>query len=227
MPKITIKNATIKNPISLAGEMIGPCYGSDTSNPEKNYKRGLNAIKAGHGRVLEYADAWFIIEDVSARTARQFYTHIGGAPTRTQASTRYIDEVDFRYYTPSTIAVNKDANNLYIELMRNINSTYKKLQDMGIPTEDVGGILPLNMMTTVSVRMNARTLMTMAAQRLCTRAYHEYRQLMKDIIVALSDYSEEWKTLCGLVMKCKCDVAGYCCEEFSCGRYPKKDSATA
>lgn len=227
MPKITIKNATIKNPISLAGEMIGPCYGSDTSNPEKNYKRGLNAIKAGHGRVLEYADAWFIIEDVSARTARQFYTHIGGAPTRTQASTRYIDEGNFEYYTPSTIAVNKDANDLYIELMRNINSTYKKLQNMGIPTEDVGGILPLNMMTTVSVRMNTRTLMTMAAQRLCTRAYHEYRQLMKDIIVALSNYSEEWQTLCGLVMKCKCDVAGYCCEEFSCGRYPKKDSATA
>ena len=45
MPKITIKDITPKNPISIAGEMIGPCYGSDTSNPEKNYKRGLNAIK--------------------------------------------------------------------------------------------------------------------------------------------------------------------------------------
>ena len=100
MAKITIKDVTPKNPISLAGEMIGPCYGSDISDQKKNYKRGMNAILAGHFRTLEYMEVWFIIEDISARTIRQFYTHIGGAPTRTQASTRYINEGDFKYYIP-------------------------------------------------------------------------------------------------------------------------------
>ena len=225
MPKITIKDITPKNPISIAGEMIAPCYGSDTSNPEKNYKRGLNAIKDGHFRTLEYADVWFIMEDVSARTARQFYTHIGGAPTRTQASTRYINESNFKYYTPPYIKENLEDD--YDKIMSRIQEAYTDLIEHGANKEDAANILPLGMMTTVSVRMNPRTLMTMAQQRLCTRTYHEYRQLMRDIIAALSNYSEEWKTLCGLVMKCKCDVVGYCCEGSSCGRYPKKDSATA
>lgn len=224
MAKITIKDVTPKNPISLAGEMIGPCYGSDTSDQKKNYKRGMNAILDGHFRTLEYMEVWFIIEDVSARTARQFYTHIGGAPTRTQASTRYINEGDFKYYIPFRIENgNKEwLLDRYIDTMNNIQDTYKTLIDNGIPKEDAANILPLGMTTTVAVRMNARTLMSMAEQRLCSRAYGEYRQLMRDIIQALKEYSEEWYVLCSTIMKCKCDKVGWCEEEFSCGIYPKK-----
>lgn len=221
MPKITIKDITTKNPISVAGEMIGPCYGSDTSNPEKNYKRGLNAIKDGHFRTLEYADVWFIIENVSARTARQFYTHIGGAPTRTQASTRYINEANFKYYTPPYIE--KNLKDDYDRIMGRIQEAYYELIECGANKEDAANILPLGMMTTVSVKMNARTLMTMAQQRLCNRAYIEYRQLMKDIIQALRNYSYEWNILADEIFKCKCDVYGYCTEKFGCGKYPKRE----
>lgn len=84
-------------------------------------------------------------------------------------------------------------------------------------------LLPLGMTTTVSCRFNARTLMAMAEQRLCARAYHEYRQLMRELIQALSGYSPEWKTICDMFFKCKCDKAGYCLESKSCGRWPKKD----
>lgn len=218
---IVINSATPKNPITLIGECIGPCYGSDTSDPEKNYKRGLNSIKAGHGRVLEYANAWFTISGYSARVIREFYTHIGGAPTRTQASTRYINESNFDYYKPF---MNEQASALYEQTMENINLAYKMLtEDFGISKEDAANVLPLGMYTTVSCHMNARTLMTMAEQRLCTRAYKEYRILMYDIILALSQYSNEWATLCEMVMKVKCDKAGFCEEEFSCGCWPKKD----
>lgn len=225
MAKITIKDVTPKNPISLAGEMIGPCYGSDTSDQKKNYKRGMNAILDGHFRTLEYMEVWFIIEDVSARTARQFYTHIGGAPTRTQASTRYINEGDFKYYIPFRIENgNKEwLLDRYMDTMNNIQDTYKTLIDNGIPKEDAANILPLGMTTTVAVRMNARTLMSMVEQRLCSRAYVEYRTLMKEIIDTLSNYSEEWSELCDMVMKCKCDKVGWCEEHSSCGKYPKKD----
>lgn len=224
MAKITIKDVTPKNPISLAGEMIGPCYGSDISDQKKNYKRGMNAILAGHFRTLEYMEVWFIIEDISARTARQFYTHIGGAPTRTQASTRYINEGDFKYYIPFKIKYDDKEWLLdrYVDTMNNIKDTYQTLVDNGIPKEDAANILPLGMNTTVAVRMNARTLMSMAEQRLCARAYSEYRQLMFDIIVTLKKYSEEWDILCSRIMRCKCDKVGWCEEEFSCGKYPKK-----
>lgn len=225
MGQVIIKNVTPENPITLIGEMIGPCYGSDTSDPAKNYRRGMNSILAGHGRVLEYADVWFIIDGYSARVVRELYTHIGGAPTRTQASTRYINESNFRYYVPATLEnTNREwLLDRYMNTMDNIQDTYQALIDNGIPKEDAANLLPLGMSTTVAIRMNARTLMTMAEQRLCNRAYVEYRQLMRDIINALKEYSEEWQILCSKIMKCKCDKVGWCEEEFSCGKYPKKE----
>lgn len=224
MGQVIIKNVTPKNPITLIGEMIGPCYESDTSDAKKNYKRGMNSILAGHGRVLEYAEVWFIIDGYSARVVREFYTHIGGAPTRTQASTRYINESNFRYYVPATLEnTNREwLLDRYMNTMDNIQDTYQALIDNGIPKEDAANLLPLGMNTTVAIRMNARTLMTMAEQRLCNRAYVEYRQLMRDIISALKEYSEEWHVLCSRIMKCKCDKVCWCEEEFSCGKYPKK-----
>ena len=45
---------------------------------------------------------------------------------------------------------------------------------------------------------------------------------MRDMKQALSEYSEEWKTLCDMFFIPKCEKYGYCCEEYSCGRYPKK-----
>lgn len=223
MATIIIDESTPKNPIALGGKMIGICYGSDTSNNLKNYKRGLDAIKSGHFRTLEYMDVWLTIKDVSARTARQLYTHIGGSPTRLQASTRYIDEGHFDYFIPPKILDNPGADDCYNDCMQTIRDTYYMLTEKcGISKEDAANVLPLGMYTTVACKYNARTLMAMAEQRLCTRAYHEYRAMMKDIIKALSDYSPEWLTLCQLLFKCKCDKAGYCVEKFSCGKYKKK-----
>ena len=53
---ITILKETPKNPITLMGERAGVCWGADTDNKEKNYKRGLECIKSGHHRVLEYVN---------------------------------------------------------------------------------------------------------------------------------------------------------------------------
>lgn len=92
--------------------------------------------------------------------------------------------------------------------MSEIKYHIKDLEKLGIPIEDISNLLPLGMTTTVSIRMNARTLMNMSEQRLCSRAYWEYRELMKDIIVALGEYSEEWKTIAKEFFKCKCDKCG-------------------
>lgn len=225
MEKVIIKDVTPKNPITLIGEMIGPCYGSDTSDDSKNYKRGLNSILAGHFRVLEYAEVWFVLEGYSARVIRELYTHIGGAPTRTQASTRYIEYGNFDYVIPPTILTDKLAKGRYDFCMGQIQDCIRDLEAWGIPREDAANVLPLGMTTTVSIRMNARTLMSMAEQRLCSRAYREYRLLMRNIISALGKYSEEWKILADMMI-CKCDKVGWCEEEFSCGRYPEKKDVT-
>lgn len=223
MGTVTILPGTTEHPISLMGKMSGICYGSDIEDEVKNYKRGKRCVEDGHGRVLEFAQVYMRLDGYSARVIREMYTHIGSAPTRLQASTRYINYENFKYVTPKSIERNKDTKDMYDATMRTITKCLDFLNNCGVPKEDVAMILPLGMATTVSIRDNARSFSNMAAQRLCTRAYWEYRQLMQDIIDALSDYSPEWKELCNMVMKCKCDVSGYCLESKSCGKYPKKN----
>ena len=223
MGQVTIQPETNPNPITTIGKMVGICYGSDISDEDKNYKRGLNCMKAGHGRVMEFATCFMSIQGYSARVIRELYTHIGGAPTRVQESTRYIDYSNFGFVTPPSILKNRDAEDTYIKAMINIRHAANDLKACGIPKEDIANILPLGMKTGISCHYNLRTLENMANQRFCTRAYWEYRQLMKDIKQALSEYSKEWKTLCNMFFIPKCEKYGYCCEEHSCGRYLRKE----
>ncbi|SEF46032.1 FAD-dependent thymidylate synthase [Lachnospira multipara] len=225
MGKIIIQEMTAKNPIQLMGMEAGVCWGGDTSDAEKNYKRGLSCINSGHGRVLEYPQVYMIIDGYSAKVIREFYTHIGGSPTRLQASTRYIDYTgasDFEYVMPPKIAANEEAKKIYMEAMKNINDSVAKLNSLDIAKEDSSMLLPLGMTTKVVFRTNLRMLIDMSHQRLCTRAFWEYRGLMNDIKNALADYSEEWKEVTDNYFKAKCEVSGYCEEAKSCGRFPKK-----
>lgn len=223
MAGVKILSETTKQPLTLMGKMSGICYNSDIESDEKNYKRGKRCVLDGHGRVLEFPQVYMDITGYSARVIREFYTAIGGLPTRLQASTRYINYSDFEYYVPQSIAREKDAKFAYDAAMAVIKKQIDFLQnECNIPKEDVANLLPLGMTTVVSCRFNARTLSSMAAQRLCTRTYNEYRCLMRDIINALKGYSEEWNELCDMIMKCKCDVSGFCSESKSCGRHPKK-----
>ena len=82
-------------------------------------------------------------------------------------------------------------------------------------------VLPLGMTTKLSLKHNARNLMDMSRQRMCSRAYWEYREIFKDLIAKLSEYSDEWKTLCSLIFKPKCETLGKCTEKNSCGRMNK------
>lgn len=220
---ITILPETMKNPITVIGRNIGICYGSDISDDAKNYKRGLSSIKAGHGRVLEFAEIYMAISGVSARTIRQWYTHIGGSPTRVQESTRYINYKDFKFVLPKSIKNNDVAYPVYINTMSAIRNAVETMQDAGVPKEDAALVLPLGMETGICCMHNARNIMDMSGQRKCFRTYWEYREIMSYLEEQLRAYSEEWDTLCDIIFRCKCDKAGFCLEEYSCGKYPKLD----
>ncbi len=224
MGKVIIQDFTYKYPIQMIGAEAGVCYGSDITNKEKNYKRGIDCLENNHGRTWEFPDVYMILDEYSARVIREFYTHIGGAPTRLQASTRYIDyQKGFDYFTPPSIENNNLAKFKYDAMMRNIADTLRDLENLGIPREDSANGLPLGMMTKVVCKHNFRTLADMSNQRMCTRAYHEYRKLFKEICDALSEYSEEWKYLVENYFMPKCDKYGYCTEKKSCGRRPKME----
>lgn len=222
MGKITILPETTIDPISLIGRRAGICWGADITDSEKNYKRGLDCIKSNHGRVFEFVNIEAIIEGYSARVIREWYTHIGGSPTRLQSSTRYVNYDNFEYIIPKTVQT-EEQKTWYNNAIDTISQTLTNLEESGVKREDAAMLLPLGMTTKIVDKRNVRSVISMAEQRMCSRAYWEYRELFNEYIKQLKLYSEEWATLIPLVMKPKCDVLGYCPEKFGCGRKPRKD----
>lgn len=223
MGTVTILDTTTKKPITLIGERAGICWGADTSEPTKNYKRGWNCIESGHGRTLEFVNVEMVLDGYSARVIREWYTHIGGAPTRLQASTRYIDYSQFEYVLPTSIAKDEQAKRLYKETMWQIRETVMALEGHELPREDIAMLLPLGMTTRIVDKRNLRNLVDMSRQRMCQRAYWEFRELFRDICIALTNYGEEWGRIVNTQFMPKCKALGYCPEKHGCGRYPQKE----
>lgn len=221
MGTVTVQEHTTKNPISMMGEEAGICWGADTSDAEKNHKRGVDCIKSNHGRAMEFPQIYMVLDGWSAKVIREFYTHIGGAPTRLQASTRYIDYSNgFKFTTPQSIEGNAKAKEIWTNFMDTIAPAIEKLKLCGVPNEDATNVLPLAYDTKIVVRTNLRNLIDMSRQRLCNRAYWEYRKLMKEILWQLENYSDEWEELIYdlNVFKPKCEELGRCPETRGCGK---------
>lgn len=222
MGTVTILEETTKNPITLIGKRAGVCWGGNISDDEKNYKRGMDCILSNHGRTLEYVNVEMIIDGYSARVMREFYTHIAGAPCRLQASTRYINYENLEVIKPYTInSFEKEI--IWYDCIEKIRESYKRLEELEVPKEDIAMLLPLGMTTKIVDKRNLRSLVDMSHQRMCSRAYWEYRLLFNDICKALSEVSDEWKWIVDNLFKPKCELFGYCPEKKSCGRKFKED----
>lgn len=219
--KITILNGTTKNPLETIGERAGICWGGDISDKNKNYKRAIDCILSGHGRVLEYVSIEFVVDEISARAVRELYTHIGGSPTRLQASTRYITYDNFNYYTPTK---NPELKELYEEAMLSISKYHGKLLEAGMSKEDAANLLPLGMTTTVVLKTNLRMIENLMNQRLCTRAYKEMRQFALLLAEELSNVDSQWKSIVSNMFVPKCKKVGYCIENKCCGLTEKKET---
>ena len=223
MGSVIIQTYTCRNPITMIGVEAGICWGADTTDDRKNYLRGVDCLESGHGRTFEFPDVYLILDGYSARVIREWYTHVGGLPPRLQASTRYIDyEHGFAYVTPPSIADNVLAREVYDQMMSNIHHHLEQLDALGIPREDSAMGLPLGMETKIVCKHNLRNLMDMSRQRMCSRAYHEYRRIFSDLCDQLGNYSEEWKYIVEHYFMPKCKIAGFCTEKYSCGLMPRK-----
>lgn len=220
---IEILEGTDKYPLSKIGKCAGICWGSPIDDAEKNIKRAQECIISGHGRVLEYVDIEMVISDVSARMIREWYTHIGGAPTRLQESTRYVKWNGNLLDNMIVPSLNKVKDKESVETaLSNYNNSFinfiEILENNGIPKEDIAMFYPLGMKTKIVDKRNLRNLIEMTHQRMCSRAYWEYRNVMKEICKTLHDYSDEWAWIVDNCFKPKCEVVGYCTESKSCGR---------
>ena len=140
-----------------------------------------------------------------------------------QASTRYINyQKGFDYVTPPSIEKDTEAHAVYGDLMVYITNALQRLESLGIPREDSAMGLPLGMGTKIVCKHNSRNLIDMSHQRMCTRAYHEYRKLFNDVCAALREYSEEWAYLVDHYFMPKCKLYGFCKEKYTCGMMPRR-----
>lgn len=224
MIKISILEYTTKEPLNMIGTMAGICWESKTDDKEKNIKRAIDCAVSGHGRTLEFPDVYMVIEGCSARVIREWYTHIGGSPTRLQSSTRYVNERKFDFVTPPKIQEDEEKKKIFEETIESIRQGYEKLLSLGTTKEDAAMLLPLGMTTKIVDKRNFRNLMDMSRQRMCNRAYWEYRKLFAEIKKELSAYSKEWKWLCENYLFAKCEKTKTCPENNTCGRFPKAEN---
>lgn len=217
-----LEDYTTKTPLQLIGEMAGVCWGAKLDK-DKNTARAIDCIKSGHGRVEELPDVYLVIDGWSAKMMRELYTHIGGSPTRMQASTRYIDyEKGFDVITPPAIANNNDAMEVWCKAISDIKMAMGALKALGIPKEDYTNLLPLAYQSKMIWKVNLRTLVNFMNMRLCSRAYWEIREFSNMLKKALMEYSPEWEIICKELFVPKCDAVGYCTEAKCCGRRKTK-----
>ena len=57
---------------TLMGARAGCCWNANITDDEKNYKRGLDCIKSGHGRVMEYVNVEMVIDGYSAKVLSEY-----------------------------------------------------------------------------------------------------------------------------------------------------------
>lgn len=224
--KITILEGTTKLPLQAIGRRAGICWGGNTEDRDRNISRAVGCIRSGHGRVLEFVEVEFAVDGISARTARELYTHIGGCPTRLQASTRYVDYGNFGFYNPlcgSSYANASTLDSIYREAMESIATYHRKLLEAGMSREDAANVLPLGMETKVVMKANLRMVENLMNQRLCLRAYREMRDFASGLKHELSRIDGEWKIIADRLLVSKCRKLGFCPEDSGCGAMKKRD----
>lgn len=227
--EIELLDGTTENPLQKVGYNAGVCWAAPLDDAEKNRKRAISCIKAGHGRVLEYVDVEMVISGASARCLRELYTHIGGSPTRLQSSTRYVsEEQGFGYYIPPKIENNEELKPIYEDGMELIQKTYNSLMARKATKEDAANILPLGMESKMVWKINLRALINFMNRRLCTRALKEIRDLAVEIKDRLAEKNEEWAWIAENLFVPTCEIYKYrnpnlvfCPEQQCCGKHKK------
>lgn len=189
---------------------------------DKKWKLIYHVINSGHHSTLEHVTFTFLIKGVSRALSHQLVRHRIGV-SYSQQSQRYCTLDNFTWVVPRTIEQNPEAIEEYNNTMNEIQNSYKKLLDLGIPAEDARMVLPNACCTNLVCTMNLRELIHFTDERCCTCAQSEIRQMANKMAKLVWSKIPELKPYLGP----KCNSLGYCNEnaQRTCGRRPIKEKA--
>lgn len=123
-----------------------------------------------------------------------------------QESMRSIDASDHEWL--NTIKDNSErCHDIFDAACAGSVFDYSEMLEKGIPPQDARGVLPTNILTSIIMGANLRTLHEMANVRLCTRTQGEYQDVfkaMKAVVVAVHPWAEDF-------IQVYCVNTGVCC----------------
>lgn len=177
----------------------------------KSLKQALNSH---HESVLEHWSATFAIEEVSRVLEIQLVRH--RLASYSIQSGRYCARDPTNYVVPfePDDAVKRAMDNFDVALMH-VDDVMKA---HGVKEEDRRYLYPQGLKTNIVVTMNARELKHFLGLRLCARAQKEIRELAERMLECLKEECPELFEEIGP----QCKQKGFCPEEKSCGRMPKR-----
>lgn len=143
-------------------------------HPDKCGPLVRRVIGYGHESILEHASFTFGIEGISRACSNQLVRY--RIASFSQQSQRYVKSEDFDFVIPESIntAGYEDSYRIF---MTQAAAFYSGMLESGVPPEDARFVLPNAAETKLVMTMNARELRHFFAQRLCSHAQWEIREL--------------------------------------------------
>jgi flavin-dependent thymidylate synthase len=177
-----------------------------------------------HSSVLEFVNTVWMIDGAS-RSFQQQLTRTRTAAYSIQ-SLRIYDVGKFSdkemYHIPESIKRDTLALAKYKNAMLFSQQVYDELSHMnGIKTEDARGVLPLNIISPITMSIDLRALQHMLEMRLCYLTQGEYRQVADKMIEEIMNkMGEEF----GHLFRRPCQDRHECPMPIHCGKmpYPQK-----
>lgn len=127
----------------------------------------------------EFVDYVFEISKVTRAFTHQLVRTRAGAYA--QESQRTVDVRQSLVMMPETVALDEVVRPVWIKAVEIAKGTYAGGVDKGIPVQDMRGILPTNMLTSIVAKFSLRTLHEMAKVRLCSRTQGEYQDVFREM----------------------------------------------
>ncbi len=235
-PRVELLTHT-PNPEALIYAAFRQCYhAGDAADLWKKLEQGEiskekqtafieDTLASGHTSPIEHVTFTFALSGISRALTHQLVRH--RIASYSQQSQRYVDAKNFAYVLPPSIEKNAEAKKLFENCMDTIAQTYAELQTLletggpkGSGREDARFVLPQATASAIVVTMNCRSLLNFFAQRCCTRAQWEIRDVANQMLVLCKKNLPAIFAYAGAA----CERTGFCpeSEKFTCGLYPRR-----
>jgi flavin-dependent thymidylate synthase len=173
-----------------------------------------------HTTVLEFVNTVWKIDGVS-RASQQQITRSRDAAYSIQ-SLRIVKVENFydnhAFTESSYVKSHPEIHKRYHDTMMWLEHQYQQLIELGCPTEDARGILPLNIHSPITMAINLRSLYHMLNLRLCKNSQEEYREVAQQI---KKEIETKMSPVIAKYIRPICFETGKCPSLVPCDEYPK------